>query len=41
MIDAVQLALGGISVVGVFTEQSHGTARGEPSILLKEMLAAL
>lgn len=41
MIDAVQLALGRIGVVGVFTEQSHGTARGEPSLLLKDMLAGL
>lgn len=41
MIDAVQLALGRTRIVGVLTEQSHGTARGEPSFLLKELLAGL
>ncbi len=41
MLDTAQLALGRVRMVGLVTEQDKGTARGEPSILLKDMIAQI
>jgi hypothetical protein len=39
MLDAAKLAFGQVGLVGVFTEQDSGTARGEPSTYLQQILA--
>ena len=41
MVDTAELVNGRIRLTGVFTEQSHGTARGEPAGVIKGMLARL
>lgn len=41
MVDTAELINGRIRLTGVFTEQSHGTARGEPSGVITGMLARL
>lgn len=40
MLNSARLALGQVSLVGVFTEQDDGSARGEPSAALKQLLAS-
>lgn len=38
MLNSARLAPGQVSLVGVFTEQEGGTARGEPSAVLQQLL---
>lgn len=40
MLNSARLALGQVSLVGVFTEQDGGSARGEPSAVLEQLLAS-
>jgi hypothetical protein len=41
MVDTAELVNGRVRLTGVFTEQSHGTARGEPAGVIRDMLAEL
>ncbi|MDF1687887.1 MAG: hypothetical protein P1U50_13950 [Parvibaculaceae bacterium] len=40
MLNSLRLVQGHVSLVGVFTEQDSGTARGEPSTVLQQILNA-
>ena len=41
MLNSAKLAVGQVSLVGVFTEQDYGSARGEPSAVLQQILASI